>query len=102
MTLTFPGRLGEVVKPLYLAQKENMSKSFVVGTAIVERIFDIFTNCALLGIFLVSKPLYASLFHIDEEMFSQLSLWGIIGGSVAIGMMIVMLGFIFLKTRPWL
>jgi uncharacterized protein (TIRG00374 family) len=99
VTLTFPGRLGEVVKPLYLAQKEKMSKSFVIGTAIVERIFDIFTNCALLGIFLVSKPLYASLFQIDEEMYSQLSLWGIIGGSVAVGMLLFMLGLYFMRER---
>lgn len=99
VTLTFPGRLGEVVKPLYLAQKESMSKSFVIGTAIVERIFDIFTNCALLGIFLLSKPLYGSLFQIDEEMYSQLSLWGVIGGSIAIGMLLFMLGLYFFREK---
>ncbi len=99
VTLTFPGRLGEIVKPLYLAQKENMSKSFVIGTAIVERIFDIFVNCALLGIFLVSKPLYASLFQIDEEMYSKLSLWGIIGGGLAVGMLVFMLGLYFFKDQ---
>ena len=66
VTFLFPGRLGELVKPIYLAQKEGMKKGFVIGTVVIERIFDIFTMCFLLGIFIISRPLYLSLIHISE------------------------------------
>ena len=51
VTLLFPGRIGELVRPLLLAQKERISKGFAIGTVVVERIFDIFTMCFLLGAF---------------------------------------------------
>jgi len=98
VTLTFPGRLGEIVKPLYLAQKEKMSKGFVLGTAVVERIFDIFTMCFLLGVFILAKPLYAAIFHINEDMYSRLFFWGIMGMALATGLLIVTLGLYFFKT----
>lgn len=76
VTFVFPGRLGELAKPLYLAQKEGMRKGFVVGTAVVERIFDMFTMCFLLGLFILARPLYARLFAIDAESYRRLSFWG--------------------------
>jgi uncharacterized protein (TIRG00374 family) len=99
VTLIFPGRLGELVKPIYLAQKEDMKKGFVLGTAVVERIFDIFTMCAVLGLFIISRPLYASLFQIDEEMYSRLSFWGIAGVGFASAFLIVMLCLYFFKDK---
>lgn len=99
VSLTFPGRLGEVVKPLYLAQKEKMPKGFVLGTAVVERIFDIFTMCLLLGVFLLSKPLYASIFYIDEDMYSRLYFWGIAGVAIASIVLIVTLALYFFKNK---
>lgn len=99
VTLIFPGRLGELVKPVYLAQKEDMKKGFVLGTVVVERIFDIFTMCFILGLFIISRPLYASLFHIDEEMYSRLSFWGIAGVGFAFAILLVMLGLYFFKDK---
>lgn len=99
VTWIFPGRLGELVKPLYLAQKERMSKGFVIGTIVVERIFDIFTMCFLLGLFLVSKPLYASYFHADKNAYSNLYLWGIVGVAFASFMLIVILSLYFFKEK---
>ena len=99
VTLIFPGRLGELVKPLYLAQKENMRKGFVVGTIVVERTFDIFTMCALLGIFLISKPLYSSIFQVNEEAYSSLKLWGIVGVAFASFMLIIALSLIFFREK---
>ena len=99
VSLTFPGRLGELIKPLYLAQKEKMPKGFVIGTAVVERIFDIFTMCLLLGLFMLAKPLYASIFHIDQDMYAQLSLWGIVGVALSSGLMLVTLALYFFKDQ---
>ncbi len=99
VTLIFPGRLGELIKPLFLAQKENMRKGFVVGTVVVERTFDIFTMCALLGIFIVSRPLYAPIFQVNEETYSNLQLWGIIGVAFASLILIVALALYFFREK---
>jgi len=99
VTLIFPGRLGELVKPLYLAKKENMRKGFVVGTVVVERTFDIFTMCSLLGIFIVSKPLYSSIFQVNEEAYSSIKLWGIIGVAFASFILIVALSLYFFREK---
>ncbi len=99
VTLTFPGRIGEVVRPLLLAQKEKISKAFTIGTVLVERIFDVLTMCLLLGAFMLASPLYASIFPIDEKMNAQLTLWGIIGVSVASGLLLVTLALYFFETQ---
>ncbi|MCP2619837.1 flippase-like domain-containing protein [Candidatus Aminicenantes bacterium AC-334-K16] len=99
VTLIFPGRLGELVKPLYLAQKEEIRKGFTVGTIVIERIFDIFTMCFLLGLFLVAKPLYASFFQVNEEIYHRLFFWGVAGFGLAFGLLIVSLGLYFFRDR---
>jgi uncharacterized protein (TIRG00374 family) len=99
VTLIFPGRLGEVVKPIYLAQKESMKKGFVLGTVVVERIFDIFTMCFLLGLFLIAKPVYPSYFYADTEAYSRLYLWGIVGVTFATLMLLVILSLHFFKEK---
>lgn len=99
VTFIFPGRLGELAKPIYLAQKEGMRKGFVLGTVVIERIFDIFTMCFLLGLFLLSKPLYASIFRVDDESYSNLSFWGIIGVAFASFMLIVALSLYFFREK---
>ena len=99
VTLVFPGRLGEIVKPLYLAQKENMRKGFVIGTVVVERIFDIFTMCSILGLFLITRPLYASLFKVDEDIVAKLKFWGIIGVGLASFLLIMTLCLYFFKEK---
>ena len=101
VTLIFPGRLGELVKPIYLAQKENMRKGFVLGTVVVERIFDIFTMCFLLGIFLLAKPLYSSFFNADADAYSNLYLWGIVGVAFASVMLIISLSLYFFRDKTF-
>jgi uncharacterized protein (TIRG00374 family) len=93
----FPGRVGEIVKPLYLARKEGMGPGFCLGTVVVERIFDIFTMCALLGVFLMAKPLYASAFSISPEALSRLVFWGRIGVLFALAILLVCLCLYFFK-----
>ncbi len=99
VSMIFPGRLGEIVRPIYLAKKENMKKGFVLGTVVVERIFDVFTMCFILGVFLVSKPLYASIFIIDEEIYAKLYFWGIGGISFAVLFLIITLCLYFFKEK---
>jgi glycosyltransferase 2 family protein len=36
-----PGRLGEVVRPVLLAEREGLSKGTTMGTVVVERLFDV-------------------------------------------------------------
>lgn len=101
ITCLFPGRLGELVKPLYLAQKEGLKKGFVIGTVVVERMFDLFNMCFLLGVFFVSRPLYTSIFNIEieQEAYSNLALWGIIGMAIAIIILLVTLSLYFFKEK---
>jgi len=101
VTFLFPGRLGELVKPLYLAQKEGLKKGFVIGTVVVERMFDLFNMCFLLGVFFVSRPLYTSIFNleIDQEAYSNLALWGIIGIAIAVLILLVSLALHFFKEK---
>ncbi|MBU4331136.1 MAG: flippase-like domain-containing protein [Acidobacteria bacterium] len=95
----FPGRIGELVKPLYLARKENIRRGFAIGTVVIERVFDILTMCSLLGIFLLARPLYASIFTIDAETFGRLQLWGVIGAGIALGILVFALALIFFKDK---
>jgi len=99
VTLIFPGRLGEVVKPLYLARKEEMSKGFVLGTVVVERIFDIFTMCSLLGLFLLSRPLYSSYFQVNAEVASNLQRWGFVGVAFASFILFISLCLYFFRDK---
>jgi uncharacterized protein (TIRG00374 family) len=99
VSFIFPGRLGELVRPLYVAQKEKMSKGFALGTIVVERTFDIMTMCLLLGLFVLSKPLYPSYFQAREEAYSHLQLWGIIGVAIALFVFAVALFLYFFRER---
>lgn len=101
VTGVFPGRLGELVKPLYLAQKEGLKTGFVIGTVVVERLFDLFSMCFLLGIFFVSRPLYTSIFNleIEQEAYSNLAFWGIISIVIAVAVLLLSLGLYFFKKK---
>lgn len=99
VSFIFPGRLGEIAKPLYLARKENMKNAFVIGTVIIERIFDVFVMCLLLGLFMVSKPLYASIFNIDERNYQRLQFWGIIGLGAALMLLLLALSLYFFRMK---
>ncbi len=101
VSIVFPGRLGEVVKPIYLAEKEKMTKGFVLGTVVVERIFDIFTMCFILGLFLLLRPLYTSIFSfsVDNEIYSKLHFWGIGGLTFSLVLLFVIIGVYFFRNQ---
>jgi uncharacterized protein (TIRG00374 family) len=95
----FPGRLGELAKPLYLARKEDLRPGFAVGTVVVERLFDMTTNCFLLGLFLVARPLFAGSWPIGKEAGDRLTFLGIFGMAIAAAMLAVILLLYFYKER---
>ncbi|MBN1222491.1 MAG: flippase-like domain-containing protein, partial [Candidatus Aminicenantes bacterium] len=99
VSFIFPGRLGELVRPVYLAQKEGIKKGFAVGTIVVERIFDILTNCLILGFFLISRPLFPSYYHADEAAFSKLYFWGIFGVAVSVFLLLLILALYLYKEK---
>jgi len=94
-----PGRVGEIVKPLYCARKECVRPGFVLGTVVVERIFDILTMCFLLGAFLLARPLYASKFVLEPETSSRLTQMGILGLAIGAGLLCVILFFYFFREK---
>jgi uncharacterized protein (TIRG00374 family) len=99
VSFIFPGRLGELVKPLYLAKKENMKKGFVLGTQVVERIFDILTMCFLLGLFLLAKPIFPAYFRAQPEAYEKLQFWGIIGLIFAVVLVLLILSLYFFRAK---
>ncbi|NOR12524.1 MAG: flippase-like domain-containing protein [Candidatus Aminicenantes bacterium] len=95
----FPGRLGEIAKPLYLAQKEDIKKGFMIGTVVVERIFDIIICSMLLGLYLVSRPIFPSFYHAGDDAYSLLSFWWIFGISIATFLLFLILAVYFFKEK---
>jgi len=99
VTMLVPARIGEVVRPLFLAQKENMRKGYVIGTIVVERIFDLFTMCFILGVFLVARPLYESFFPVESDIYSNLYVWGYIALGVALILFVLILVLFFFRKK---
>ncbi len=99
VSAVFPGRLGELVKPLYLARKEELRPGFAVGTVVVERIFDLMTNCLLLGLFLLARPLFSGVWPLDVEAGKRLALWGTVGVATAAALLTLTLLLFFFRER---
>ena len=76
-----------------------MKKGFVIGTVVVERVFDLFTMCTLLGLFLITRPFYSSFFQAKEEVYSNLQFWGTVAVAVAIVIFLFILAFIFFREK---
>ncbi len=99
VSAVFPGRLGELVKPLYLARKEGLRPGFAVGTVVVERFFDLATMCLLLGLFLLARPLFDAAWPIGAEAGAKLAFWGKVGVAVAAAILAAILLLYFFKDR---
>jgi uncharacterized protein (TIRG00374 family) len=99
VNFSLPGRVGEVVRPLYLARKEKIRKGFALGTIVVERIFDMFTMCFFLGLFLLARPLYTSRFNAKAEAYSSLFFWGIVGVAFASVLLLLTLSLYFFRGK---
>lgn len=95
----FPGRLGELAKPIYLARKEGIRTGFAVGTAVVERLFDAVILCLLLGLFLLARPLFASSWPVGQEAGERLTFLGISGVILAASLLAIILALYFFRER---
>jgi uncharacterized protein (TIRG00374 family) len=99
VTLILPGRLGEIVKPLFLAKKENINAGFALGTVVVERLFDIIAMVFLLAVFLLARPLYSSSFPLSPSNARWLFIWGTAGLGFDIVVFLVVLSLHFFRER---
>ncbi len=99
VNFVFPGRVGELVKPLYLARKEGLKPGFAVGTVVVERLFDMTTMCLMLGVFMLSRPLFAGSWPIGPEAGERLTFLGILGIAIAAAILAVILLLYFFRER---
>lgn len=99
ITFVFPGRIGELAKPLYLAQKEGIRKGFAVGTVVVERVFDMLTMVLFVGLFLLARPLFPGLFEVAPEAYSRLTFWGIIGVAFASTLLALIVALYFFREK---
>jgi uncharacterized protein (TIRG00374 family) len=99
VTDLIPGRIGELIRPLFLAQKEEMKKGFVISTVIIERIFDVFTMCLLLALFLLAKPFYVSVFDLDKEIQNRLFFLGILGFAIVFFLLAASFSLYFFKKK---
>ena len=95
----FPGRVGELAKPLYLARKEGLRTGYLVGTVVVERMFDMFTMCLFLGLFLVARPLFHRAHPIEPAAYDRLTYWGVLGVVLAAALLLLMLSLHFFRGR---
>ncbi len=89
VSAVFPGRIGELAKPLYLARKEGVRTGFAVGTVVVERVFDAITNCLLLGLFLLARPLFAGSWPVSRAAGESLTYWGGVGAALAVTLLVL-------------
>ncbi len=99
VNFVFPGRLGELIRPLYLARKESLKPGFAVGTVVVERLFDMTTMCLLLGLFMIARPLFAGSWPIGAEAGERLTVLGVLGLAVAAAILALILLLYFQKDR---
>lgn len=76
ISTVLPGRLGEVVRPLYVAAREDISRVTCLSTAVVERVLDILALLALFGIYLFT-------FRPSTEEYSLELLMRIMAGGIA-------------------
>lgn len=53
VTMLLPGRVGEVIRPVLLAGRENISKGGALATVLLERLMDALTVASLLAIYLL-------------------------------------------------
>jgi len=99
VTFLLPFRAGEIIRPVYLGQKERISRSFSFGTVVVERIFDLLTVLFLFGCFLLLKPFYRSYFIEREKALSRLSYFSLISFGIGIVLIVLILLLYFFQEK---
>jgi len=92
VTALLPGRLGEVVRPVLLGQKEGISKSAALATVVLERLFDMLAILLLLGLYLVAFPLPTGLGAEGNAIMQGLRLSGALAVLALLSMVALLVG----------
>jgi uncharacterized protein (TIRG00374 family) len=106
MTL-LPARMGDIIRPLLLARREQIPASASLASILTERVFDLWTVVVYFLIFIIWPP---HMENLDDTARSYLAILGrtgyIVGAAVILGTLIL-LGlfqyqerFVDLLTRP--
>lgn len=109
LNLVFP-RLGEVTRPVYVAKREELSSSKLIGTIVLERAIDITTMAALMfvvSVYLITDPsLLNQIFGRETVDFFRSGmriegvLWLILAGAVIAGFFYLMWKlFVYMGTK---
>jgi glycosyltransferase 2 family protein len=73
-----PARAGELVRTLMISSRTGMSRSFVLTTALSERIFDAITLIGIAAIVLLTLPIKPGWFSHAATPFSIIGLGGVL------------------------
>jgi len=71
--MVLPLRVGEVIRPVLLSRKENLPLSGVLGSCLLERIFDMFTILLLFGV----STLLVDASQVPAEVAEKLRAMGV-------------------------
>ncbi len=80
MTISvLPARLGELTRPLLVKQKSGVRMSSTMATIVLERVFDLLTLMAVLGMVILMMPLPPEIFKAGcVILIGVLSIFGVL------------------------
>lgn len=79
--MIFPLRIGELIRVYVVAKKERVSRSGILATIVVERIFDIFATAMLV----VAAVFYATPVTVDAGVWRNVERVAAVFGGVSLG-----------------
>jgi hypothetical protein len=102
-----PARMGDLIRPLLLAQRERIPASASLASILTERVFDLWSVVLVFLVFIVWPPKMPNLDEEARQSLEVLSLSGyVVGAGLVIGTVILLglfryqEGFVELLTRP--
>lgn len=104
-----PARVGEVLRPLLLARREGLNATSCFATIVLERVLDLVTVLALLGVFVLTSD--ASVTSADPRLFRAVQsagLLALLASLAGLGLFFVLaghperLGTITARLTSWL
>jgi len=102
-----PARMGDLIRPLLLARRENFPASASLASILTERVFDLWSVVFFFLVFIVWPPVMPDLGEAAKHNLEVLSLSGYIAGAGLLVGTLVLLGlfrfqdrFIDAFTRP--
>ncbi len=90
-----PARVGEVLRPLLLARREGLNATSCFATIVLERVLDLVTVLALLGVFVLMSD--ASVTSADPRLFRAVQSAGLLALAASVAGLVL---FFFLAGHP--